>query len=304
MFSHIALSVKGALESECRSPGGTPHEKKGRRGSPSEQHPFTKPQHAYLAKALTAGLTAIGDTIAEKITEVETEVATIKHTTTDIDNKVTGLATEHEDLKKIVQDLQTELKKVKEGDACSTTSSQRSHKSCSDPHRTIAVIGSLGYDTLDTTLVERAHEALRLSGVNKDCYSSVAAMCRKGGTGSMVELVFTSRPALDEAVVRIRTLDKTYDGSRKPPWLSVKMSDYERRPMRVLRKVTDVLQEHLHAEKQVARDQIAYNHRLKTIAVAGTTILNVDKEGEIVWKAGTDVDDTAKLVVETAAATL
>ena len=120
----------------------------------------------------------------------------------------------------------------------------------------------------------------------------------------MVELVFTSRPALDEAVVRIRTIDKTYDGGKKPPWLSVKMSDHERRPMRVLRKVTDVLQEHLYAERPVARDQITYNHRLKTIAVAGTTILNVDKEGEIVWKAGSDVEDTTKLVVETAAATL
>ena len=74
--------------------------------------------------------------------------------------------------------------------------------------------------------------------------------------------------------------------------------------MRVLRKVTDVLQEHLYAEKQVAKDQIVHNHRLKTIAIAGTTILNIDKEGEIVWKAGSDVDDTTKLVVETAAATL
>lgn len=125
----------------------------------------------------------------------------------------------------------------------------------------MAILGSLGWDTLPEELLHNATDALQRAGVPPSSYSHIAPLVPAQGRGSGAEIFFHTPTALQQARVAVRSARISYVAN-KYVWLDAKKERSETAPARMIHRLHEAV-----AEAMLAR-----------AAIRGQTVPRVDKD--------------------------
>lgn len=224
----------------------------------------------------------------KRLCESESEIKALREQMRVLQDKLknAGGAPLPDGLVKRVEALEKSSESDRSSVAGSSAASVRSQPS--DPNRLVCVMGGLGYDSSEKVVTERCIECLKACGVADSAYHSVCALFKPGGTGSIAQLVFVDRAELDSSVLRVRAARRSYEESitnrNGHVWLSVKLSEAERRPTRQVKRVAAVMKEIL-GTKQPPLDpaQLTADIRTRSISYAALKIGWIDRNQDFRW---------------------
>jgi hypothetical protein len=220
--------------------------------------PFSANHCAWLQNAVGASLATFGEHVEQRVGVVEAkveatnkEVAELRKHIKDLQERLNKDDSEdwaerirkvEERATKAVAEVQKSSGRVQQSHAASSAGKSEPPQSTPYEQRTVARIGSLGWDTEKKILHERAQKVLIDAGVDPQAYTALVLVCGRSGKGSAAELVFRTPAGLQAARLQVRSLNREFDVG-KPCWLDAKKERAELRPARIIHRIAQVLQE-------------------------------------------------------------
>jgi hypothetical protein len=269
--------VRTSSDGRSQGPSGS---KRG--ASPTSRVPFSANQCAWLQNAVGASLATFGEHVEQRVGVVEAkveatnkEVAELRQHVKDLQERINNndsgewaerIKRVEEHAKKAVADAQKVKEGAQQGQGGSSTGKIMHAPATPYEQRTVARIGSLGWDTEKKVLQERALAVLKDAGVDPQTYTALVPVCGRSGKGSAAELLFRTPAGLQAARLQVRSLGREFDAG-KPSWLDAKKERAELKPARVIHRIAEVLQEfenNRDDKGEVKKDTIG-----KTVSVSG-----------------------------------
>ena len=227
---------------------------------------------ASIGGAVQASSTHFGKAVHERFTQVEGSVEMLKAQNHVLQAKLEALDAKVEsngntaEVQAQLEELRTQMRDLPQTQAQPAASSTAPNNPS-----THAVLGCLGFDDNEQTVVTRAKELLGSVGMHEDTdWQHMAAMREKG---SMAECFFTCPLKLAMAKTAIR-VKKTSWVQGKQAWLDVKKTKEQRKPATTVHRMHRILTE--FEETKTPKGVITKDLRLKVIRRNGVDIGKIE----------------------------
>lgn len=143
----------------------------------------------------------------------------------------------------------------------------------------VARIASLGWDTEESVLIERARSVLEAAQVQSADILGLSAAVGRTRLGSVCEAVFASKAALSGAKVVVRGLRREYVQGRAV-WLDHRQTPAEPKAVKAVHKVADMIKE-MEGGREPPM-QVTKDLSTRRVMVSGRRVLFI-ADGQVRW---------------------